>query len=101
MKERGIQHSKPLTEEQIQIEKKHYKGSFNLFDEKKGLGLVVPCYDDKLIYSFPGDTKSFPELKEFDADNDVNTDEEQKDLEEQRVMESLTNFVNCAKKEEN
>jgi len=61
----------------------YYKGSFPLSNEKGDVVVYVPCYDDRLLFK---KQKIFPELKKFDEDNDLLTDDEQLDLEIKREI---------------
>ena len=73
-------------------EKKLYIGSFILYDENTNIKVNVPCYRENEI------TKEFMRRKnlgiiEFQEDNDIDTDEEQLQLEVERNNEALINFM--------
>jgi hypothetical protein len=77
-----------------------YMGSFMLYDEKNNIKVTVPCYKDNLI------TKEFMMKKrltviEFQEDNDIDTDEEQLELEIQRNNNALLNFMKKVNKNKN
>ena len=77
-----------------------YLGSFVLYDEKNNIKVTVPCYKDNM------NTKEFMKRKrltiiEFQEDNDIDTDEEQLELEVQRNTNALLSFMNKVKKNKN
>ena len=77
-----------------------YIGSFVLYDEKNNIKVTVPCYKDNM------NTKEFMKRKrltiiEFQEDNDIDTDEEQLELEVQRNTNALLSFMNKVKKNKN
>ena len=88
-------------DEKLQREEKNlYIGSFMLYDEKNNIKVTVPCYKDNSI------TKEFMNKKrltviEFQEDNDIDTDEEQLELEIQRNNNALLNFMKKVNKNKN
>ena len=80
-------------------EEELYKGSFPLNDDKKHIEVIVPCYDDNLI--FADKKKKFPKLQKFDEDNDIMTDDEQLGMEIKRGNECLTKFIQEVKENKN
>ena len=88
-------------DERFQREEKNlYIGSFMLYDEKNNIKVSVPCYRDNSI------TKEFMNKKrltviEFQEDNDIDTDEEQLELEIQRNNNALLNFMKKVNKNKN
>ena len=78
----------------------YYIGSFVLYDEKNNIKVTVPCYKDNV------NTKEFMARKrltiiEFQEDNDIDTDEEQLELEVQRNTNALLNFMSKVNKNKN
>ena len=75
-----------------------YAGSFILYDEKNNVKVYVPCYRDN------AKMKEFMRKKnlgviEFQEDNDIDTDEEQLQLEIERNNEALINFMKKIEKD--
>ena len=77
-----------------------YVGSFPMYNDNN-ISITVPCYKDKKIYTEKDEKKIFPDLKIFEVDNDIETDEEQLELEVQRGKDALTNFVENIKENPN
>ena len=87
-----IPQHKILDENMEKEEQKLYIGSFILYDENTNIKVNVPCYRENEI------TKEFMRKKnlgiiEFQEDNDIDTDEEQLQLEVERNNEALINFM--------
>ena len=87
-----IPQHKILDENVKKEEQKLYIGSFILYDENTNIKVNVPCYRENEI------TKEFMRKKnlgiiEFQEDNDIDTDEEQLQLEVERNNEALINFM--------
>lgn len=83
---------KILDEKVKKEEQKLYIGSFILYDENTNIKVSVPCYRENEIM------KEFMRRKnlgiiEFQEDNDIDTDEEQLQLEIERNNEALINFM--------
>ena len=76
-----------------------YKGSFPLVDDKLRAEVMVPCYDDEQV--FAEKKEKFPKMAKFDEDNDIQTDEEQLQMEIKRGNESLIKFLEEEKKNKN
>ena len=87
---------KNLQKEELDL----YIGSFVLYDEKNNIKVSVPCYKENI------NTKEFMNKKrlgiiEFQEDNDIDTDEEQLELEVQRNNNALLNFMKKVNKTKN
>ena len=87
-----IPQHKILDEKVKKEEQKLYIGSFILYDENTNIKVSVPCYRENEIM------KEFMRRKnlriiEFQEDNDIDTDEEQLQLEVERNNEALINFM--------
>ena len=81
-------------------EKNNYLGSFVIYDEKNNIRVTIPCFKTN------EKTKEFFNNKrlkiiEFQEDNDINTDEEQLELEVQRNDKALLFFMNKVSKNKN
>ena len=75
-----------------------YAGSFILYDEKNNVKVYVPCYrDNAKMKEFM--TKKNLGVIEFQEDNDIDTDEEQLQLEIERNNEALINFMKKIEKD--
>ena len=73
-------------------EQKLYVGSFILYDVKNDIRVHVPCYrDNEKMKEFMKKKKL--EVVEFQEDNDIDTDDEQLQLEIERNNEALINFM--------
>lgn len=69
-----------------------YAGSFIVYDEENNIKVNVPCYrESERMKEFM--RKKNLEIIEFQEDNDVDTDEEQLELEVERNNEALLNFI--------
>ena len=75
-------------------------GSFALYDEKNNIKVTVPCYkiNEKTKEFFKSKRLS---IIEFQEDNDINTDEEQLELEVQRNNKAFQHFMNKVNKHKN
>jgi hypothetical protein len=87
-----IPQHKILDEKVKKEEQKLYIGSFILYDENTNIKVSVPCYRENEIM------KEFMRRKnlriiEFQEDNDIDTDEEQLQLEVERNNEVLIKFM--------
>ena len=78
----------------------NYLGSFALYDEKNNIKVTVPCYkiNEKTKEFFHNKRLS---IIEFQEDNDINTDEEQLELEVQRNNKAFQHFMNKVNKHKN
>ena len=75
-----------------------YAGSFILFDLKNDARVYVPCYkDNEKMNEFMKKRKLG--VIEFQEDNDIDTDDEQLQLEIERNNEALINFIKKIEKE--
>ena len=83
-----------LTKEEI----KSYDENFIQFIDKNNNKLTKPCYKDSNEMEQFLDKLDI-EIKEFPQDNDVNTDEEQLQLEIERNNNSLLDFMNNVNKD--
>ena len=81
----------------LKEERELYLLSFVLYDEKNNIKVTVPCYKDnsKTIEYM---NKKKLNIIEFQEDNDIDTDEEQLELEVQRNNNALLNFMSKVKK---
>ena len=96
----GIKIYKNDNENILKEEKSLYIGSFVLYDEKNNIKVNVPCYKEN------EETKEFMNRKklniiEFQEDNDIETDEEQLELEIDRNNTALLNFMRKVSKNKN
>ena len=84
--------------ETLQKEEKNlYIGSFIMYDEKNNIKVTVPCFkENSQIVEFMNKKKL--NIIEFQEDNDIDTDEEQLELEVQRNNNALNNFMDKVKK---
>ena len=84
----------------LREEKSLYIGSFVIYNEKNNIKLNAPCYKEN------EETKEFMNRKklniiEFQEDNDIETDEEQLELEIDRNNTALLNFMRKVSKNKN
>jgi hypothetical protein len=77
-----------------------YVGSFLLYDEKNNIKVSVPCYrENKKTRDYM--KKKHLTIIEFQEDNDIDTDEEQLQLEIDRNNNALLNFMKKVNKDKN
>ena len=96
--EDGIKIYQTENEDMRNEEKSMYLGSFLLYDEKNNIKVYVPVYDDnERMKQFI--KKKNLEIIEFQEDNDIDTDDEQLELEIERNNEALLNFMKEVEKD--
>ena len=94
----GIHLEQTKNEKIKREEQSLYVGSFLIYDEKHNVKFYFPCYrDNPRMKEFVKKKKL--EITEFQEDNDINTDEEQLQLEVERNNEALLNFIKNVEKD--
>ena len=96
--EDGIKIYQTENEDMKNEEKSMYLGSFMMYDEKSNIKVYVPVYDDNERMKQFIQKKNL-EIIEFQEDNDIDTDEEQLELEIERNNEALLNFMKEVEKD--
>ena len=94
----GINIQQTENEKMKKEEQSLYVGSFIIYDEKHNVKFYFPCYRDNTRMKEFIRNKNL-EITEFQEDNDINTDEEQLELEVERNNEALLNFIKNIEKD--
>ena len=100
LNQEGIKIYQTDTEFLLKEEKSIYAGSFVLYDDKNNIKVTVPCFkDNSRTLEFMN--KKRVTVIEFQEDNDIDTDDEQLELEIQRNNNALLNFMKKVNKTKN
>jgi hypothetical protein len=100
LNQEGIKIYQTDTEFLLKEEKNIYAGSFVLYDDKNNIKVTVPCFkDNSRTLEFMN--KKRVTVIEFQEDNDIDTDDEQLELEIQRNNNALLNFMKKVNKTKN